>query len=1036
MTDTSSSPGPGLAARIQAALGPQYELGAELGRGGMGVVFLARDVTLDREVAVKAVHPELAIHPAIAQRFLAEARMIARLRHPNIVTVHAAGEVSDLLYYVMDRVPGESVRERLNRDQRIPPEEARRITADIAAALGAAGRAGLVHRDVKPENILIEAGTGRALLADFGIARALVQETTGSVTGQGMVVGTPNYMSPEQAAGEEVDSRSDLYALGVVAYEMIAGHPPFAGPSRVVVSKHISERPQHLARVRPETPADLADAIMRALEKSPDARYQTGDEFRAALGGTPTPVPVPFHRARRGVFAIAAALLLVLAGGIFALRGEPGPPNGTDPRHSVLILPFDNLRDDPNVEWMRDGSVNMLGLNMSQWNDLRVVEHERVHDLLTRHKLTVGDDIGLDMARRMAREAGVWTVVLGDFALLGDSLHLTARVFDVASGKRVDVAEVHTLAGEDARASFDLLAARLLDLSGAPGEVQTGLARVTTPSLEAYRAYLAGEDRLNRWDLGRAQAEFERAVAIDTTFGLAYFKLALTRGWIVGIQDSLGQRSIDRAMLYSQSLPAHDRAMIGAYRTFLRGQNAAARNIYEQLLAKDAQNADAWYGLGDAWFHDTAGTPARNRTQSLRAFRRALELEPDYALAYEHVQMMLSEAGRTQPFLLLVTPDSFASNQNRDGSPRLDSAAAAPAVARARAAELESARAWSTAQPATLRAHLAMVDALLASGQYDEALAEAARFRAADPDNPEAPFIEARIRFASGDSERAATELSGALDSLTAQDFARNLDAPTVVGHLLAGVNVFAYRGDLNGAARVIELADRVRREVLPGMTPMMMQGEDWKRGFQGDLYASAGVPVTVLRRIWEAAAEEARSEPADKRKETLSHGAAAALGLFVGPAADPRPLQELQAMIGEPAPRELRALLAIAERDTARARRTLAEPDSAVRKYGWGSLRPLYAQAQFLLGDYAGTIETLRLFEPSQFSTRGFDSRWGMLGRVRLLRGAAFEKLGRRTEAEREYADALAQWKDADPELGVFVRQAEAGLARVRGRG
>jgi serine/threonine-protein kinase len=183
----------------------------------MGVVFLARDVTLDREVAVKAVHPELAIHSAIAQRFLAEARMIARLRHPNIVTVHAAGEVSDLLYYVMDRVPGESVRERLNRDQRIPPEEARRITADIAAALGAAGRAGLVHRDVKPENILIEAGTGRALLADFGIARALVQETPGSVTGQGMVVGTPNYMSPEQAAGEEVDSRSDLYALGVVA---------------------------------------------------------------------------------------------------------------------------------------------------------------------------------------------------------------------------------------------------------------------------------------------------------------------------------------------------------------------------------------------------------------------------------------------------------------------------------------------------------------------------------------------------------------------------------------------------------------------------------------------------------------------------------------------------------------------------------------------------------------------------------------------------------------------------------------------------
>ena len=251
--------GPGLAARLQAALGPQYELGPEIGRGGMGIVFLARDTTLARDVAVKAVHPELAIHSSIAQRFLAEARMIARLRHPNIVTVYTAGEAGDLLYYVMDRVPGDSLRERLTRDGRLPTDEARRITMDIAAALDAAAGAGLVHRDVKPENILIEAGTGRALLADFGIARALAVEPAGSrsgpVTGQGMVVGTPNYMSPEQAAGEDVDSRSDLYSLGTVAYEMVAGHPPFVGPNRVVVSKHISEPPVALGRVRPECPA-------------------------------------------------------------------------------------------------------------------------------------------------------------------------------------------------------------------------------------------------------------------------------------------------------------------------------------------------------------------------------------------------------------------------------------------------------------------------------------------------------------------------------------------------------------------------------------------------------------------------------------------------------------------------------------------------------------------------------------------------------------------------------------------------------------
>ena len=380
----------------------------------MGVVFLARDVTLARDVAVKAVHPELAIHSSIAHRFLAEARMIARLRHPNIVTVYTAGEADDILYFVMDRVPGESLRERLNRAGKLPPDEARRITMDIAAAIDAAASAGLVHRDVKPENILLEAGSGRALLADFGIARALAAEpagTAGSATGQGMVVGTPNYMSPEQAAGEDVDSRSDLYSLGVVAYEMVAGHPPFVGPNRVVVSKHISEQPATLTRIRPDCPVDLGAAIMRALAKSPGERFQSGAELRAALGGTPTPAPMFARTGRRRVLLAGAAVALLAVVAFFLVERPGGPPNGVNPRLSMLVLPFDNLRDDQSMDWLRNGSVNMLALNLSQWQDMTVVDHERVHDLLARHGLTSTDDIGLDMARKLAREAGVWTVV-------------------------------------------------------------------------------------------------------------------------------------------------------------------------------------------------------------------------------------------------------------------------------------------------------------------------------------------------------------------------------------------------------------------------------------------------------------------------------------------------------------------------------------------------------------------------------------------------------------------------------------------------
>ncbi|MFL5449670.1 MAG: protein kinase domain-containing protein, partial [Gemmatimonadales bacterium] len=637
MSDTTLD----LLAALQAALGPQYRLQRELGRGGMGVVFQATDTTLDRRVAIKVVHPELAPHESITRRFLGEARTIARLRHPNIVAIHAAGSADGLLYYVMDEIAGESLRQRLTREGRIPVEDTARIMADVASALDAAGRAGVVHRDVKPENVLLDEVSGRALLADFGIARAVAAEASGSSTGQGVAVGTPVYMSPEQAAGEEVDTRSDLYALGVVAYEMLAGHPPFQGSHRVVVSKHIAERPFPIDRLRPDTPEALAAAVMRSLEKQPSERWQTGEELRQTLTGERSSWPRR-RRLRRALMVAAAVVVVVTGATIGLVRRAPGPPAGVNPRHSILVLPFNNLRGDRSVDWLREGSVSMLGLNLSQWNDLTVVDHERLHDLLARHRLKVGDEIGLDMARRLAREAGVWTVVLGDFTPAGDSLHLAARVFDVASGKRVDIARVDERSGADVRPLFDQLAAKLLDLTGAPNEIQIGLARSTTTSLEAFRSYLRGVEQLNRWDLAGAERDLQRAIALDTTFGLAYYKLALTRGWMAGTGDSVSDRLMLRATTYSANLPLHERTVINAYRAFLGDQYEEARALYRQLIARDPRDADAWYGLGDAWFHDTAGVnEAPFWTESLRAFKRALALDPSYALAYEHVQYML-----------------------------------------------------------------------------------------------------------------------------------------------------------------------------------------------------------------------------------------------------------------------------------------------------------------------------------------------------------------------------------------------------------
>ena len=285
--------GPDLRDRLQQALGTKYQLDRELGRGGMGVVFEATDSTLDRRVAIKVVHPALTNQEGIVRRFLAEARMIAKFRHPGIVAVHAAGEADGLLYYVMDRVEGETLRDRLRREPKMSVDDARRITADVALALDAAARAGLVHRDVKPENILIDGASGRPMLVDFGIARAMAGEPDGNepTTGRGVALGTPAYMSPEQAAGEEVDARSDLYSLGVVAYEMLTGAPPFTGSHRVVISRHLTDRPAPVEKTRPDSPASLSGAIMRALEKHPDERWQTGEALSVALSGETAAFP-------------------------------------------------------------------------------------------------------------------------------------------------------------------------------------------------------------------------------------------------------------------------------------------------------------------------------------------------------------------------------------------------------------------------------------------------------------------------------------------------------------------------------------------------------------------------------------------------------------------------------------------------------------------------------------------------------------------------------------------------------------------------
>jgi serine/threonine-protein kinase len=315
----------GLLERCVAAVDGRYEIEAEIGRGGMAVVYRARDVRLRRKVALKVLPPDLAFRDEVKRRFLREAEMAAQLSHPHIVPIYAVDEADGIVWIAMGLVDGESLAERLHREPRPPLDVVRRVLRDVASALEYAHRAGVVHRDIKPDNILIDRTTGSVMVTDFGIARAA--EGDQKLTATGIAVGTPAYMSPEQAMGErEVDGRADLYALGIVGYQMLAGELPFqATNTPAMLMKHLSERPRPLAQVRDDLPTNLVHAIDRALAKGRGERWPDAGQFHAALADDAS---LPPRRSRpSGISPVVSS------------TGAPAPGGAPTPRRGSASVP-------------------------------------------------------------------------------------------------------------------------------------------------------------------------------------------------------------------------------------------------------------------------------------------------------------------------------------------------------------------------------------------------------------------------------------------------------------------------------------------------------------------------------------------------------------------------------------------------------------------------------------------------------------------------------------------------------------------------
>ena len=508
--------------RLNAALADGYRIEREIGRGGMATVYLAEDLKHDRAVAVKVLDPDLA-RTVGPERFLLEIKTAAGLRHPNILPVFDSGEADGFLFYVMPFVKGESLQDLLAKEKQLPIEDALQITREIADALAHAHGAGIIHRDVKPANIMLEAG--HAVLADFGVARAVAEAGEKRLTQTGVSLGTPTYMSPEQTTGEhDLDGRSDQYSLGCVLYEMLTGEPPYTGPTpQAVFAKRLTEPVPRVSTLRETVPEGIEEAITRALAKAPADRFSTTAEFVAGLTSPGTLDFGLFRSARRrmsrravltglvGVVSVGTVAAVILGGMIGSTGGEP-----TD--LSILaVLPCANRMGDPDQEYIAAGVHDEV---LSGLGEIAGVEVRGRSSAMRFHDSEMSP-------REIANELGVGGLVECSVYQVGDDIGVRVSLLDAAGDRQVwsegyqrAPGQVFLLGSDIAFGIVDALREELT-----PTETERVEAQLSE-SQEALVHFFRGRLLLNQWTedgLRRSIEHFQDAVVLDSTFAQAYF---------------------------------------------------------------------------------------------------------------------------------------------------------------------------------------------------------------------------------------------------------------------------------------------------------------------------------------------------------------------------------------------------------------------------------------------------------------------------------------------------------------------------------
>ncbi len=673
-----------------------YRILEKLGHGGMGEVYLAEDTKLKRRLALKVLSADLSADPEVLGRFQREAESVAALNHPNIVTLFSVERDGETRFLTMELVEGETLAQLIPEDG-LPLDRVFEMAIPLADALSTAHERGIVHRDLKPSNVMVNE-EGRIKILDFGLAKLFDEPSDGSSVGaddptealtqEGHILGTVPYMAPEQVQGKPLDRRSDIFSMGVILFEMATGHRPFAGETSAdLISSILRDNPAPVTDLKIDLPHHLGRIIRHCLEKDPKRRYQSALDIRNELEDlkreidsgvvyTETAVLSPVAQQARPRWLLPLGIVVLLGALSFGAwrllplgesrRTAEAPSTAeASAQPSVAVLFFDNLSGDAELEWLRNGLTDMLVTDLSQSPDLRVLSTDRLYQILSDMKKLDERITSFEVVKEVARKAGADTVILGSFAKLGDTIRISIKIQEAATGEILKADSVQANVQEEIFARIDDLSRNIrqsIELPAAPvNAADRSLAEVSTDSVDAYRFYVEAEALHYQTKELEAIELYQKAVELDPTFAMAWAKLSTTHGNMGMTEQSI--EYAEKAIEHLDRLTEPERAYVeGRYWGRSLETFGRAIDTYTSTLEKYPHLTSLWNNVAvlysNLWMYDDA----------IAAYERSIELGDVFPGSYHGLAEAYAAVGEPERSFALLEkyleehPESFSTH--------------------------------------------------------------------------------------------------------------------------------------------------------------------------------------------------------------------------------------------------------------------------------------------------------------------------------------------------------------------------------------